>query len=779
MPSSKPEAGNREPKTLSPWLESVPDRRRYPPLSRDIEADVAVIGGGIVGVMAAWFLSREGFSVALLEKNRLATGDTGFTTGFLTRVPDTNISGLEKRYGAPFLKRLFAASRAAQERLIGLIREEGIDCGFSACSSFYCAYKAGDRLLAAEWDAVRKADALASFIEGKDAEASGIGMAAAIRFDGEGQFHSRKFVFGLLGKAKGISVFEETEAVSVEVGKDVVVKTPGGSVRAKKLVVATGLPMEQFSELRGLFEPKVTYALAARFDNGAPVPQSLFWDTYDPYFYYRRLDERTVILGGADRHPSERQGEPHKALEAFLKERFGGPFTVTHRWSGSLYDSEDGLPYAAEHPHYRGKVFVGSCCGFGGNGLVFGTLAASIIASLVSGKPAPEAELLSFSRTGAAIPEPRAKQAAGRKSRIFVRLASVNDVDEGVPFCAEAGGRKMALFRTAGGYFAIDNTCTHAGGSLCDGTQDEGVIQCPLHGARFEIKSGAVVGPPATKPIGTYRTRVSGRDIEVEVEAEGGGQEPAEPGITSLQAGKRAAAAKAGTAPGLFEGARKNIAYVLKASALALVFWSLQFLYQFFLALPGQAERAIILASSFSGATLIAVALMLGPVAVLWPKLNFTAHRRSFGVWGFTFIICHATAASLFYGLIPDALLANLNPYENPIVFGALAFSLFLPIYLTSTDWAVARLGFRNWKAVHRLVYLAFLFATLHYATINPDLFWSASKILLMAATAAAYALELAAYFRTITKKPSLWAILYGGGLVAFGAILLYLAFLG
>jgi glycine/D-amino acid oxidase-like deaminating enzyme len=79
------------------WFEAAPDRRRHPILETSVEADVVVIGGGIAGAMAAWRASRAGATVVLLEQNRLATGDTGYTTAILTRVPDTHSADLKKK----------------------------------------------------------------------------------------------------------------------------------------------------------------------------------------------------------------------------------------------------------------------------------------------------------------------------------------------------------------------------------------------------------------------------------------------------------------------------------------------------------------------------------------------------------------------------------------------------------------------------------------------------------------------------------------------------------
>ncbi len=778
------------PKNSSPWIDSVPDVGRFPRLEGEVQCDVVVVGAGISGVMSAYHLARKGLSVVLLEKNRVASGDTGFTTGFLLRAPDTSIAKLTELYGERFVKDLFEAAGKAQETVRGLVSRGKIDCGFSDCSAYYCAYRKGDAALASEWKAISKADSRASFVRGKELAGLGISIAEAIRFSGEAQFNPRKFIFGLLAlpESKGIRVFEDSEVLDVTVGERVVASTAGGKAVCGKIVVCSGLPIAAFSELRAAFEPKVTYALAARFGK-APISADLFWDTYDPYFYYRRLDERTVIIGGADRRPGEKpapeEQKPHDKLRSFVAERMGGEFEVTNEWSGTLYESPDGLPFASEHPHYRGKVFVGSCCGFGGNGLVLGTLAGSVLADLVSGAENPYAKLLSFSRTKVEIKKPVPRpQAGGLRSRITVKI---KDVEEGYPYCADAGGRKIAVFRAGDGFYAIDDTCTHAGGSLSEGTQEGGVVTCPMHGARFDIKTGTVLGPPASRPVRSYPAKAAGENVEVEIGAEGakpaGKTQPANEkgaGPQAPAAPQKAASAPQG-GPKLFDGVRKNPWYVIKASAIALAFWLVQFLYMYFSAVPGQLERAIILASSYSGATLIGLALMLGPIAVLFPKYNQVGHRRTFGVWGFTFIISHVIWVFIYYQFTLQSFLSNLDPFQNAIIFGALAFACYVPMYLTSTDWAVARLGFRRWKTIHRIVYLAFLFSSLHFIRIvslnaNP-LIWNYSKALLMAVTAVAYALELAAYAKYMRRKRTWGNTLYGGALIIFGILMMYLAF--
>src|SRR5436190_9508142 len=129
-------------KTISPWLDTVADQRRYESLTGWITADVAVIGAGIVGVMTAWNLAAKGRSVVLLEKNHVATGDTGLTTAFLTRVADTAAAELFKTHGAAWLTRLFAATAGSQRWFKSLVRSESIACDLVDCVSYNCAYDA-------------------------------------------------------------------------------------------------------------------------------------------------------------------------------------------------------------------------------------------------------------------------------------------------------------------------------------------------------------------------------------------------------------------------------------------------------------------------------------------------------------------------------------------------------------------------------------------------------------------------------------------------------------
>jgi 3-phenylpropionate/trans-cinnamate dioxygenase ferredoxin subunit len=99
----------------------------------------------------------------------------------------------------------------------------------------------------------------------------------------------------------------------------------------------------------------------------------------------------------------------------------------------------------------------------------------------------------------------------------FVSVAKVSELSERSVKCIEVAGRRIALFNLNGTFYALADDCTHEGGSLSEGEIHGGEVECPLHGARFDIKSGKVTLDPADADVARYNVRVTGEDIEVEI----------------------------------------------------------------------------------------------------------------------------------------------------------------------------------------------------------------------------------------------------------------------
>lgn len=96
----------------------------------------------------------------------------------------------------------------------------------------------------------------------------------------------------------------------------------------------------------------------------------------------------------------------------------------------------------------------------------------------------------------------------------FIRAAKIDEVPLGEGKRVEVAGKTIALFNVGGSFYAIDDTCPHAGGPLSEGFLEGEVVICPWHSSGFEIKTGKVVGPPAETGVSSYLVRVEGTDIE-------------------------------------------------------------------------------------------------------------------------------------------------------------------------------------------------------------------------------------------------------------------------
>ncbi len=95
----------------------------------------------------------------------------------------------------------------------------------------------------------------------------------------------------------------------------------------------------------------------------------------------------------------------------------------------------------------------------------------------------------------------------------FVSVAAVDELAEGQRMLFDIGGQSVVLFRISDSYFAIDNTCSHDLGPVANGELDGHEIECPRHGARFDVSSGKALTLPAVEDIASYPVRIDGDQI--------------------------------------------------------------------------------------------------------------------------------------------------------------------------------------------------------------------------------------------------------------------------
>ena len=94
---------------------------------------------------------------------------------------------------------------------------------------------------------------------------------------------------------------------------------------------------------------------------------------------------------------------------------------------------------------------------------------------------------------------------------------SLQTLEEGKPVRLEKNGRSICVARIGDEVFALDDTCTHSDASLSEGEIIDGAIECWLHGAHFDLRTGEALTPPAVTPLQRYEVKVDGDAVTVEI----------------------------------------------------------------------------------------------------------------------------------------------------------------------------------------------------------------------------------------------------------------------
>jgi glycine/D-amino acid oxidase-like deaminating enzyme/nitrite reductase/ring-hydroxylating ferredoxin subunit len=491
------------------WEDSAPVSR-YPALDRGLTVDVVVIGAGITGLTAAYLLKRSGRRVAVIDRRRCGGVDSGLTTAHLTCVTDVNLSELVKHFGRDHAWAAWDAGLAAIDQIDRIVREEGIECDWSWVPGYMHAPRDGS-------DAARRQleeDARLAADLGFDArfvEAVPFAGTPGVEYEGQARFHPRKYLSALakLIDGDGSHIFEHTE--SEEIKEPLSVSAAGHTLKCDFVVIATHTPLMGKTNMASAIglQTKLylytSYVLGGRLPKGT-VPEALYWDTADPYHYLRidpHRDFDYVIFGGQDHKTGQETDTAacYRELEAAAR-RLMPELDITHRWSGQVVETNDGLPFIGET---SSKQFAAT--GYAGNGMTFGTLAGMMAHDCVTGRRNPWRDLFDPGRT---------KVRGGTWDYIKENLdypyymvrdrlvgpdaTSLRAVRRGEGKIVELGGKKVAAYRNERGQTTLlSPVCTHMG-CLVAWNKAESTWDCPCHGSRF-TPAGKVLAGPAETPL--------------------------------------------------------------------------------------------------------------------------------------------------------------------------------------------------------------------------------------------------------------------------------------
>ncbi len=412
-------------------------------LKKDSKTDILIIGGGIAGLLCAYFLERAGASCMLVEADRICGGVTQNTTAKITSQHGLIYDKLIRQFGREKAKMYLEANQAALMQYRQLA--EQFPCDFSEQSNYVYALR-DEKKLEQESRALEQLGFTAPLIKDLPLPVKTVG---AVQFLHQAQFHPLKFLSGI---SSGLHVFEDTRVLEFQ--KDTVT-TSGGKIKAEKIVIATHFPMlnKHGSYFLKLYQQR-SYVLA--LEEASPPVDGMYVDEAENGLSFRTY-QNLLLLGGGG-HRTGKTGGGWRELEQFSQVHYPGA-KETYRWATQDCMTLDGVPYIGQYSKRTPNLYVAT--GFNKWGMTSSMAAAMILCDMLTGKHNPYAPVFSPSRT------------VLRPQLAYNAFESVTNL-----------------------LTPAKKRCPHLGCALKWNAQEHS-WDCPCHGSRFS-EDGKLLNNPAT-----------------------------------------------------------------------------------------------------------------------------------------------------------------------------------------------------------------------------------------------------------------------------------------
>lgn len=391
------------------WLAKNGLIRTYPSLSTDLECDVAIVGAGIAGALAADRLTTMGLHVVVLDRREAASGSTSASTSLLQYELDVMLVDLVELIGHESARRAYELSYQSIDRLADLVASLPEDCGFERKLSIYIASDEHDTVKLRREQVARQASGIAvDYIEAAQLrDMFGLHYPGALISRQAASVDAYQLAHALLDRTcdAGGEVYNRTAVTRFQ-------QRPGGMrlhtdcgpiVEAKQVILATGYESQQMLREK-IVDLKSTYVIVTQpLDQLEPWNEDwIMWETKRPYFYLRSTPDNRLLAGGEDDSFCDpvRRDRNLPAKSRRLHARLGALFPelnieIDRQWAGTFGETVDGLPYIGSSPEFPNCLFA---LGFGGNGITFSSMAADLIAEALTGTPPADLSLFRFGR---------------------------------------------------------------------------------------------------------------------------------------------------------------------------------------------------------------------------------------------------------------------------------------------------------------------------------------------------------------------------------------------
>jgi glycine/D-amino acid oxidase-like deaminating enzyme/nitrite reductase/ring-hydroxylating ferredoxin subunit len=484
----------------------------FPALADEVNADVAIVGGGIVGVTAARILKDRGLKVALVEARRVGEEVTGKSTAKITSQHNIKYTVIERKFGQDCAQFYADANETGLRTIVELAERHGIACDLERRPAF--TYTKDERHVGE----LEKEVELAALLGLPASRTSDTGLPfavlAAMRWDDQAQFHPTKYVKGLAATlpGDGCAVFEESRVVDWSSDR---IGTDTGSVRARHIVMATHLPLGQIGLFYAENYPHMHPVMMGRAER-ARVPEGMYISAETPRHSLRGHrdpdgQDWMIFTGPSYKHGHvDDERASFAEIERFAAEHFG--VRPEHRWTNEDYTPMDHAPFVGWSSSSPGAFLVAT--GFDAWGITTGTAAAILLADIIGDRENPWLDLFDARRIkpiagGAEFVKGNAEVATHLVGGWLARKPhGFDELKPGEAAILKIDGHNVAGYRDEqGALHAVSAVCPHMG-CIVGWNETDRSWDCPCHGSRFEM-TGEVIHGPAVKglePVGVKET---------------------------------------------------------------------------------------------------------------------------------------------------------------------------------------------------------------------------------------------------------------------------------
>lgn len=475
-------------------------------LKKNIEVEVAIVGGGITGITTAMLLKEQGLDVAVLEAREVGKGTSSRSTGNLYAITDELLSPFKSKYDLDKVREVVEARKTAAGLIEQTIEKYNIDCDFKK-QPLYLFNTNDKKNILQEREIAEDVGLVISNlpkefpVEYKD----------GFSIQNQAQFNPLLYVQGLAAEIEGgnCNIYENTRVSKIGSRDDhFFLHTTSGTVKAKYVVQATHTPKGVELQYHTVLGPYREYGIAAKLEGGN-YPEGIFWgyfngDKYSFRSYAREGESYLLCVGRPHKVGQAIDTQDHiRELISFAEEHFTIK-EVIHKWGGQNYKPADLLPYIGRKASGSNDLIA---TGFSTDGLVYGTLSAMINTDIITGKKNSWEQLFKASRH-------QPGKAAGKFAKENFDVASqmlkdwlfkgkneeLSSIKPGEAKIIVRDNEKLAVHRTkAGELKAFSAVCTHMG-CVVNWNNAEKSWDCPCHGSRFDV-DGEVLEGPAFDPL--------------------------------------------------------------------------------------------------------------------------------------------------------------------------------------------------------------------------------------------------------------------------------------